>query len=223
MSRARAGWVFIGLAGVIFSSLACRNREAARSVEPVPAEAAGPTPASSSSNRKAMEQFEDLPAHFGFGHPASPEEIASWDIDVMPDGTGLPRGQGTVAEGKAIYEKLCVQCHGKKGEGGDYEPLAGREPGDDFPFSKEPSRKSTVGNYWPYATTLYDYIHRAMPQSLPGTLEPNEVYSLVAYILYLNRIIPEDAVMDPESLPGVVMPARNRFVGDDRRGGPEIR
>lgn len=164
-----------------------------------------------------------MPSPFGFGRTATAEEITAWDTDVMPDGTGLPAGRGTVAEGEKLYARLCVQCHGAKGEGGDYEALVGREPREGFPFGREPSLQPTIGNYWPYATTLFDYTRRAMPQAVPGTLPPDQVYSLVAYLLYLNEIVPEDAVLDQDTLPEVVMPARDRFVIDNRRGGSEIR
>jgi len=171
-----------------------------------------------------FKRFEQYPVRFRLGREATPEEIAAWDIDVRPDGEGLPPGRGTVAEGKKVYAQLCVSCHGARGEGGQYEALVGREPRQGFPFGRhDPPLKQTVGNYWPYATTLYDYINRAMPQAVPNSLKPDEVYSLVAFILYMNEIVPEHAVMDRESLPQVVMPARDRFVMDNRRGGAEIR
>ena len=155
-----------------------------------------------------------LPETFGFGRPATPETIAALDIDVMPDGTGLPPGSGTAADGARTWGRACRGCHGRDGEGGTAAPLVGRDPS---------GRPFTVGNLWPYATTLYDYINRAMPRPTPGTLTPDQVYSLVAWILAKNEIITEDAVMNAETLPAVVMPARNRFVPDDRRGGPEVR
>ena len=160
---------------------------------------------------------------FGFGRPATAEEIRAWDIDVRPDGAGLPPGRGTVAQGKAVYAEKCAACHGPSGRNGPFDALAGREPRAGFPFGRDPSLVRTVGNYWPYATTLYDYIHRAMPWTQPGALEPDEVYGLVAYLLFLNEIVPEDAVLDAATLPKVVMPARDRFVRDNRRGGPGIR
>ena len=170
----------------------------------------------------ALARLEHLPS-FGLGRRATEEDIASVDIDVMPNGHGLPPGRGTVARGKELYALQCVQCHGADGRGADYEALVGREPREGFPFSESLEYNVTVGNYWPYATTLYDYIHRAMPQAVPGSLPPDDVYSLVAYILYLNEIVSEDAVMDPQTLPAVEMPARDRFVYDDRAGGTELR
>lgn len=167
---------------------------------------------------------EQPPATYGFGRPATPEEIAAWDIDVNPDGDGLPVGSGTVAQGQEVYAAKCVACHGPTGNDGPYDRLVGREPREGFPFGREPRvAPRTIGNYWPYATTLYDYVHRAMPFDRPGSLQPAEVYAVVAYLLYLNEIVPEDAVMDAGSLPRVVMPARDRFVADNRRGGAEIR
>jgi cytochrome c len=161
---------------------------------------------------------------YGFGRPATAEEIAAWDIDVNPDGVGLPAGSGTVAQGRTVYAVKCVACHGATGKEGPYDQLVGREPREGFPFGRDPRAATrTIGNYWPYATTLYDYVLRAMPFDRPGSLEPNEVYGLVAYLLYLNEIVPENAVMDARTLPLVVMPARDRFVVDNRRGGAEIR
>jgi cytochrome c len=160
---------------------------------------------------------------FGFGRPATPEEVRAWDIDVRPDGAGLPPGRGTVAQGAAIYAAKCAACHGAAGRNGPFGTLVGREPRAGFPFGRDPSLSLTIGNYWPYATTLYDYTYRAMPWTLPGSLEPEEVYALVAYLLFLNEIVPEDAVLDAATLPRVVMPARDRFVRDNRRGGSAVR
>ncbi len=155
-----------------------------------------------------------LPDTFGFGRPATPDAIAKLDIDVMPDGTGLPPGSGTVADGAQTWGRFCRGCHGPEGEGGSAAPLVGHDPS---------GRPLTVGNHWPYATTLYDYINRAMPRTAPGTLTPDQVYGLAAWILAKNEIIADDAVMNAETLPAVVMPALGRFVPDDRRGGPEVR
>ena len=147
------------------------------------------------------------PARFGIGRAATPEEIRALDIDVMPDGRGLPPGQGTVAEGAAIYAAKCASCHGRRGR-------AGRSIGSWEARCRK--RGKTIGNYWPYATTLFDYTARSMPFLQPGTLSSNEVYGLVAYLLSLNKIVPDNAVMDATSLPKVKMPARDRFVKDDR-------
>jgi S-disulfanyl-L-cysteine oxidoreductase SoxD len=149
---------------------------------------------------------------YGLGRPATPEEIKALDIDVMPDGRGLPPGRGTVAEGATIYASKCASCHGAKGQGGAADRLVGNEP-----------NQRTVGNYWPYATTLYDYTFRSMPFMQPGSLTPNETYALVAFILNMNGIVPENAVMDAASLPKVAMPAHNKFVLDNRTGGKVVK
>ncbi len=174
-----------------------------------------------SGDRGAVRSRE--PASFGFGRTATAQEIKAWDIDVMPDGTGLPPGSGTVAQGAEVYRKKCTMCHGATGKEGPFDQLVGREPRPGFPFGRDPTLTRTIGNYWPYATTLYDYINRAMPLTAPGSLEPDEVYSLVAYLLFRNEIVPESVVINAQTLPGVVMPARDRFVVDNRRGGAEIR
>ena len=159
----------------------------------------------------------------GIGRAASPDEIAKIDIDVRPDGKGLPEGKGTVAEGAKIYAAKCQSCHGADGRGGSAERLVDRESGKNWDFATNPKLVKTVGNYWPYATTLYDYTYRAMPFMQPGTLTPDETYSLVAYILALNKIVADDAVMDRTTLPKIVMPARDRFVIDNRRGGKVVK
>lgn len=169
-----------------------------------------------------------LPARFGVGRAAAPAELAAWNVDVNPDGVGLPPGRGTPAEGAAVYAQKCAACHGSRGEGlgtgaAAYPKLIGREPREGFPFGRDLRYVKTVGNYWPYATTLYDYIRRAMPLTAPGSLRPDEVYSLTAFLLAENEIIARDAVVDARTLPAVRMPARGRFVPDDRTGGPIFR
>jgi len=161
---------------------------------------------------------------YGFGSPATAEEIAAWDIDVRPDGAGLPPGSGTAAKGAEIYALKCAACHGGNGEGGLNDRLVVSSPDEPFPDSSDPDswQHRTVGNYWPYATTLFDYIRRSMPYTLPGSLGDDEVYSLTAHLLHLNHIIAESDVMTAESLPEVVMPARGKFVMDDRQEHQEI-
>jgi len=160
------------------------------------------------------------PATFGIGRPATPAEIAALDIDVGPDGAGLPPGKGTAAEGAPIYAARCAACHGKTGKEGPNDVLVGRLPGDIFPFAKDARAPKTIGSYWPYATTVFDYIRRAMPPDKPGALRDEEVYALTAYLLSLNELIPADAVIDAASLPKVKMPARDHFV-PDTRGQPK--
>ena len=159
----------------------------------------------------------------GIGRAATPDDIAKIDIDVRPDGKGLPEGKGTVAEGAKVYAAKCASCHGKSGEGATADRLVATDSGKNFDFATNPKLPRAVGNYWPYATTLYDYTYRAMPFMQPGTLTPDETYSLVAYILNLNKIVPEGAVMDRKSLPAVKMPARDRFVIDNRKGGKVVK
>ena len=154
---------------------------------------------------------------FNFGHPATAEEIQEWDLDVRPDGTGLPKGKGTVEAGKALYATKCASCHGINGEGGLSDRLVAR-PGEIFPqgVSACGFECRTIGNYWPFATTLYDYILRSMPMNAPGSLEFNEVYSISAYLLYLNNIISEDVELTANTLKEIIMPAHDRFIIDDR-------
>jgi mono/diheme cytochrome c family protein len=159
----------------------------------------------------------DLPERFGFGTPADEGRIAAWDIDVRPDGVGLREGSGTVDEGAAVYLTRCAACHGLTGVEGPNNRLVGTDPWEDFPTNP------TVGNYWPYATTLFDYIGRAMPLDSPGSLTPDEKYAVIAWILNQNGIIPADAVMNAETLPAVQMPARDRFVVDDRLDSDVVR
>ncbi|MEO1933329.1 MAG: cytochrome c [Myxococcales bacterium] len=161
--------------------------------------------------------------HFAIGRTPTPREITAWNIDIMPDGEGLPTGSGTVAEGRELYLAQCKNCHGLEGRGGPFDRLAGRLPEDAFPFDQDPLAKHTIGNYWPFSTTIFDYTRRAMPMDRPGSLEDNEVYALTAYLLFLNDFVGEEARIDRETLPTIVMPSRDRFIRDDRRGGPEIR
>lgn len=158
-----------------------------------------------------------LPERFGFGSPADEARIASWDVDVRPDGAGLPAGSGSVADGARVYQARCASCHGPTGTEGPNNRLVGTEPWEEFPTT------STVGNYWPYATTLYDYLVRAMPLDAPGSLTPDETYAVIAWILHQNGIVPADAVMNRTTLPDVEMPARDRFVADDRLESDAVR
>jgi len=169
---------------------------------------------------RATSQTAKEPATFGIGRPATPEEIAARDIDVGPDGVGLPAGRGTAAAGAPIYAARCAGCHGKTGKEGPNDVLVGRLPGDAFTFARDPSAPKTIGSYWPYATTVFDYIRRAMPPDKPGSLNDEEVYNLTAYLLAMNDLIPADAVIDAASLPKVKMPARDRFKPDTRTEKP---
>ncbi len=152
-----------------------------------------------------------LLALLAVGHTPTPEEIREWDISIAPDGTGLPAGSGTALAGKEIYANRCERCHGAKGEGKDSVPLAGGQG-----TLKSPKPLRTVGSYWPYATTIWDYVNRAMPFDKPGTLSKDQVYAITAYVLYLNGIVAENTVIDAKSLPKIQMPNRNGFVPDPR-------
>lgn len=165
-----------------------------------------------------------LPARFDLGRPATAADIAPIDIDVNPAGVGLPAGQGTYDRGVQVYAAKCAACHGASGEGIAPAPrLVGADPRQGFPFGTDFKIPRTVGNYWPYATTLYDYIHRAMPLPAPGSLTPDETYALVAYLLVQNQIVPPTTIIDAQSLPRIPMPARPHFVADDRKGGDAFR
>lgn len=149
---------------------------------------------------------------YKLGKPATPEEIRDLDISVAPDGSGLPKGSGTVGQGQHIYKKLCANCHGDRGQGMlEYPALAG---GESTLKSNNPQR--TVGSYWPYATTVWDFIHRTMPYARPGTLTPDQTYAVTAFVLYLNGILDKDAQLNETTLPRVKMPNRNGFVPDPR-------
>ena len=158
--------------------------------------------------------YAEQPGRFGFGHSPSAAEIKQWDTDITPDGRQLPAGTGTADRGREIYQAKCLSCHGDAGQGGSNDRLVGKYDAH-INFARDTQVVRTIGNYWPYATTLYDYINRAMPFTTPGTLTPDEVYSLVAYLLYLNGIINHDTEMSAVSLPQVVMPARQLFYWSD--------
>lgn len=140
------------------------------------------------------------------GKPIDPVEIAAWDISILPDGTGLPPGSGTPAEGAVIYTQKCAVCHGQNGKGGPNAALVGGGPVTDIDSVK------TIANFWPYATTIFDFTRRAMPWQQPRTLTDDEVYALTAYILALNKLIGENDTMNSETLPKVRMPNRDGFI-----------
>lgn len=148
----------------------------------------------------------------GIGATATPDVIAGWDIDIRPDGTGLPEGEGSVADGEGLYEAKCASCHGLFGEGaGRWPVLAG---GEGTLATLHPEK--TVGSYWPFASTLWDYIHRAMPYTAPQSLTDDEVYSIAAYVLYLNDIVEDDFISNRETFSQVKMPNEPNFYIDDR-------
>ena len=141
------------------------------------------------------------------GMEASPEEVAKWDISIQPDGEGLPPGSGTAVAGEPVYTLHCFSCHGVEGQGQLNDVLVGGHGTLDGPAPRK-----TVGSFWPYATTVFDYIRRTMPYQQPQSLSDDEVYALTAYLLFLNGIIEEDEVMDAETLPEVRMPNRDNFI-----------
>jgi S-disulfanyl-L-cysteine oxidoreductase SoxD len=146
------------------------------------------------------------------GRVATAEQVRALDLSVFPNGAGLPKGRGTTKEGRVLYTQLCASCHGKSGEGSDdYHALIG---GRGSLNSTAPVL--TIGSYWPYATTIWDYIRRSMPYVAPGTLSTDQVYSLTAFLLSANGIIGEDLVLDERTLLRVAMPNRDGFVDDPR-------
>src|ERR1700674_3261030 len=148
---------------------------------------------------------------YGIGRSATPAEVAGWNIDIDRYGNNLPPGSGSVSHGREVFDQQCAACHGAKGEGGIGDQLAG---GQGTLATPKPVR--TVGSYWPYAPTLFDYIRRAMPQNAPQSLSNADVYAVSAYILNLNGLLPADATLDAKTLSAIKMPNRSAFVSDPR-------
>ena len=140
------------------------------------------------------------------GVPVDTQQLATLDLTVLPDGTGLPEGRGDARAGAALYQKHCLACHGARGVNGINDRLAG---GQGSLQTSQPVK--TVGSFWPYATTVFDFIRRAMPYATPGSLTADEVYALTAYVLFINGVIAEDDPLDARTLPAVVMPNRDNF------------
>ena len=152
---------------------------------------------------------------YGIGRAATPAEIAGWNIDIDRYGNNLPPGSGSVSHGREVFDQQCAACHGAKGEGGVGDQLVG---GQGTLATPRPVR--TVGSYWPYAPTLFDYIRRAMPQNAPQSLSNEDVYAVSAYILHMNGLLSAEATLDANTLSAIKMPNRNMFVGDSR---PDIK
>jgi S-disulfanyl-L-cysteine oxidoreductase SoxD len=151
-----------------------------------------------------------LAQNTGLGKPISEADIKNWDIAILPDGSNLPPGSGTPAQGATIYTQQCLACHGEGGKGGVVPgagPLVGGQP-----LSNGIETPKTIANYYPYATTIFDYIRRGMPFQSPRSLSDNDVYALTAYILSLNKLIGENDVIDAKTLPQVKMPNRDNFI-----------
>jgi len=181
-------------------------------VSPVasPGVAASPSPVALATPRPAPQPL--TAGTFGFGRPATPDEVKKIDIDVRADGAGLPVGSGTAAQGRQVFAAKCIGCHGASGEG----TPAGPKLIDPTPF-KTGVTPPTVGNYWPYATTIFDYINRAMPFDKPGSLTADEVYALTAFLLSENKIITEADLLNAQSLPAIRMPNASGFTSPDPR------
>lgn len=157
--------------------------------------------------------------HFGFGEPAGAQQIAGWDIDIRPDGAGLPDGAGSVEDGEWIYEEQCAECHGSFGEGvGRFPVLAG---GQGTLRDARPNR--TVGSYWPYTSTLFDYIRRTMPFTQPQSLSDEDTYAVTAYVLYLNDLVADDFVLTRDNFTSVRLPNEGNFVPDPRPDVANVR
>ena len=146
----------------------------------------------------------------GLGKPASAATVAAADLSIAPNGAGLPPGSGTVARGAEVYGQKCQSCHGASGAGGSFDRLTGG-----IGTLAGADRIKTVASFWPHATTLFDYVRRAMPPQAPQSLSDEEVYAVVAYLLSIDGIVPKDAVMDARTLPQVRMPNREGFVRRD--------
>ncbi|MGI6854935.1 c-type cytochrome [Mesorhizobium sp. 1B3] len=153
----------------------------------------------------------------GLGRVATNDEVAAWDIDVRPDGLGLPEGRGTAADGMAIYDAQCASCHGDFGEAiGRWPVLAG---GDGTLEAERPEK--TIGSYWPYATTIYDYVRRAMPFGNARSLSDDDIYALTAYLLYLNDVVDdEEFELSKENFASIKLPNQDNFIADDRLQEP---
>lgn len=157
---------------------------------------------------QAASQLGGKITGLNLGAVASPDQIASYDIDASPNGQGLPPGGGSPTQGQAVFEQKCQACHGEKGQHGQTLALVG---GVGTIGKRDVKPQRTIGSYWPYATSVFAYIRRAMPYDNTKTLSADELYSVTAYLLYLNEIIPQDAVMNAKTLPAVKMPWRDHF------------
>lgn len=167
-------------------------------------------------NSSAKPSASEPAAKLGLGRVATPDEIAAWDIDVRPDGLGLPEGHGTATQGMAIYDEQCASCHGDFGEAiGRWPVLAG---GQGTLQADRPEK--TIGSYWPYLSTVYDYVRRAMPFGNARSLSNDDVYALTAYLLYLNDIVGEDFELSKENFTSVKLPNAGNFIDDDRLQEP---
>ena len=168
------------------------------------------------SAAKAQESAKSptFEKRLGIGQTPTEELVKAWNIDIAPDGSNLPDGSGSVAQGRQIFADTCAVCHGEHGTEGPMDRLVG---GKGTLAAKKPIM--TVGSYWPYATTLYDYVRRAMPLNAPQSLTADQVYAVTAYVLNMNKILPDDEVLDKHSLPKIKMPNRDGFERTEAPGG----
>lgn len=208
--------IVVGAIGLLAIASCNRDRPKPRAPASAPADTILPS--------EVKPAAGDADHYASIGRSATRAEIRAWDIDVNPAGRGLPAGHGSYDVGAALFAQKCAACHGAHGEGlATYPKLIGAEPHVGFPFAQDLKYVKTIGNYWPYATTLYDYINRAMPLTAPGSLTSDQVYSLVAFLLAENGITDRNATIDARSLPRIHMPAREHFVVDNRTGGRGFR
>lgn len=187
---------------------------------------AGPAPASGTGAAFADYDPGAVPGgpgagrRYGLGRAPEGRHLRLVDLDVGADGAELPAGRGTVADGATLYKVQCAMCHGPSGEGihPAFPRLLGRAPeAEGFRFANDPKLEHGIGNYWPHATTLFDYIRRAMPLTAPGSLTDDQVYALTAYLLAADDVIPDTTTLDAARLRAVRMPYADRFVPDDRK------
>ncbi|MBC7150992.1 MAG: c-type cytochrome [Rhizobium sp.] len=197
-----------------------KTEESAAPEAAKPAEVAAAEAAPEQTETAASQPTAGVGAHLGLGREATPEEIAAWDIDVRPDGLGLPEGRGTVAEGMAIYDEKCAACHGDFGEAVGRRPvLAG---GHGTLQADRPEK--TIGSFWPYLSTVYDYVRRAMPFGDARSLSDDDVYALTAYLLYLNdEVTDEDFELSKDNFASIRLPNEANFIDDDRLQEPHYR
>ena len=200
-ARGRAA-VLPALLIVVIGVATVAARQATPGAAPPPRSRSAPT-----TERTPAPARKSGPAGPALGVPASADQVKAADVSIGPDGAGLPPGSGTPAEGEAIFSTRCIACHGPQGSGTINDRLAGGEG-----TLTGPAPVKTIGSYWPYATTIFDYVRRAMPYQAPHSLTDPEVYALTAYLLSLNGVIAKDAVMDARTLPQVQMPNRGNFI-----------
>ena len=173
--------------------------------------------ATTTASYPAVREYDR--GHFGIGSSPTQAQVVAWNTDIGPEGVELPAGRGSARDGAKIFAQQCAACHGAEGQGLEplYPLLISRDPrAEGFDFASDPKIPRSIGNYWSHATTLYDYIRRAMPLYTPGSLSADETYAVVAYLLAANKVIPDTATLDAAALRAVQMPARDKFVPDDR-------